>query len=247
MHILALTATATSDVLKVVKTRLVLDDPQVIGISPNRANIKYYIEPLPSITVLCDLMAENLSSLRTAFPKTLIFCRTIADCVQLYQTIRDKMGADFTEPQGYPDYHQFRLVDMYSRSSSDGMKKKVLRSFKTSSSKLRIVIATTAFSMGIDCPDIQHVIHYGPPSSVEQYVQETGRAGRNNADSTALLLFRKPDKHLQPPMIKYSMNKTECRRDVLFRTFLFYKKELVSTKCKCCDICASNCDCVGCL
>ena len=60
VHILALTATATSDVLKVVKARLSLDDPIVIGVSPNRVNIKYYIEPLPSITVVCDLLATNL-------------------------------------------------------------------------------------------------------------------------------------------------------------------------------------------
>ena len=50
------------------------------------------------------------------------------------------------------------------------MKMKVLTSFTEANSKLRIVIATTAFSMGIDCPDIRNVINYGPLSSLEQYV-----------------------------------------------------------------------------
>ena len=44
---------------------------------------------------------------------------------------------------------------------------------------LRIIIVTTAFGMGIDCPDIVNVVHYGPPANLEQYAQETGRAGRN--------------------------------------------------------------------
>ena len=44
---------------------------------------------------------------------------------------------------------------------------------------LRIIIVTTAFGMGIDCPGIVNVVHYGPPANLEQYAQETGRAGRN--------------------------------------------------------------------
>lgn len=175
--------------------------------------------------MLCDTLTTNLSSLCTAFPKTLIFCHTIAECALLYQTLRDQMGTEFTEPQGSPDYHQFRLVDMYTRTSSNGMKKKVLTSFIILGGKLRIIIATSAFSMEIDCPDIQNIIHYGPPSSVEQYVQETGRAGRNGNSSTALLLFRKPNKHLQQTMLKYCTNTTECRHEALFKHFLFYYKE----------------------
>jgi len=44
---------------------------------------------------------------------------------------------------------------------------------------LRLLIATSAFSMGVDCPDIHNVVHFGPPISVMKYVQESGRAGRN--------------------------------------------------------------------
>ena len=77
----ALTATFTVEIFKAVKTRLSLDDPAVIGESPNRANIKYYVEPLPSINTLCDLMAKNLCSLRMLFPKTLIFARQLQNAV----------------------------------------------------------------------------------------------------------------------------------------------------------------------
>ena len=191
-------------------------------------------------------MVKGLSSLRMSFPKTLIFCQTIAQCDLIYETIADNMEGGPTVPPGYLDYHRFRLVDMYCRASSDGMKEKILRSFMTPNSKLRMVVATTAFSMGIDCPDICNIIHYSPPTSIDQYVQETGRAGRDGVSSTALLLYRKPTKHMKQSMVDYCTNTTECRSKVLFKHFLFYE-EVTLPKCKCCDICEKSCDCNDCI
>ena len=247
VRILALTATATSEVYKAVRNRLSLDDPAVIGLPPSRDNIKYYVEPLPNINVLSDLLTENLKHLCLSFSKTLIFCRTIAECSLLYQTIRTKLGKDFTHPCGYPDYHKFRLVEMYTRASSNDMKRKVLLSFMAVNGTLRIVIATTAFGMGIDCPDILNVVHYGPPANLEQYAQETGRAGRNGESATALLLYGNPGKNTQQDMINYGSNTTQCRRNALFKHFLFYKDNaFVLSCCKCCDICEKKCTCVHC-
>ena len=53
---------------------------------------------------------------------------------------------------------------------------------------LRVVIAPTAFGLGIDCPDVRHVINFGLPSDIESYVQETGRAGRDSLPSLATLV-----------------------------------------------------------
>jgi len=145
--VLALTATATSEVFAVVKKRLCLEHPSLVGLSPSRDNIKYYVEPLQSINKLCELMSANLTIMRTGFPKTLVFRQTTAECASMYRTLRRMLGDHFTEPSGYPDYHQFRLVDMYTRASSEDMKKKVLASFMTPGSKLRVVITTTAFSI----------------------------------------------------------------------------------------------------
>ena len=92
-------------------------------------------------------------------------------------------------PIGYPDFHQFRMVEMFTRASTKEMKDKVLKSFINKDSKLRLVVATTAFSMGIDCPNICNVVHFGVPETIEQYVQEAGRAGQDGEPSTALLLY----------------------------------------------------------
>jgi len=83
--------------------------------------------------------------------QTLIFCKTVAECTSIYKTMRRALDKDFTEPLGYPDYHQFCLVDMYTRVS-EKKKEKVFRSFMTAGSKLRILITTTAFSLGVDFP-----------------------------------------------------------------------------------------------
>jgi len=66
---------------------------------------------------------------------------------------------------------------MYTRATTDMMKNKIMASFMQERSTLRVVIATTSFSMGIDIPDIHLIIHWGPPTDIEQYVQEIGHTG----------------------------------------------------------------------
>ena len=135
-------------------------------------------------------------------------------------------------------------MDMYKRACSDEMRKKVLTSFMQPGGKLRLVVATMAFSMGVNCPDIVNVIHYGPPSSVLQYMQETGRAGRTTFPAAALLLYGKLGKHTGKDIIEYGTNTTKCRREVLLKHFLFYETYQVTLpKCKCCDICENSCTC----
>ena len=67
----------------------------------------------------------------------------------------------------------------------------------TEGGKLRLVTATSAFNMGVDCPDICSVVHFGPPTSAIQCVQESGRGGYNGNPSVALLLCGKPGQNLK--------------------------------------------------
>ena len=106
------------------------------------------------------------------------------------------MSSSFTEPCGYPDLHQFRLVGMYTRASTKRNNKKVLISFLVLSALLRVLIATAAFSMGIDCQDIYCAMHYGAPATVTEYVQETGRVGRDGNPAVALWYYGNPGKHV---------------------------------------------------
>ena len=97
----------------------------------------------------------------------------------LYISLKNALGQHFTYPTGSKNLQKNRLVDMYTRACRPEFKESLLDLFVQPGNHLRVVIATTAFGMGIDCPDINRIIHWGTPSSLEQYAQETGRAGRD--------------------------------------------------------------------
>ena len=79
---------------------------------------------------------------------------------------------------------QCRLVGMF-HSSADSLVKDIVLKMFCAPSCLRVIIATVAFGMGVDCQDVTQVIHLGSPDS---YIQETGRAGRSCSLSLALIM-----------------------------------------------------------
>lgn len=84
-------------------------------------------------------------------------------------------------------------------------------------------MATVAFGIGLDSPNVREVIHWGPPEDLELYVQETGRGGCDNLPSNALLYYGKRDLsqcgHCTDGMKRYCENNSECRRKVLMKQF----------------------------
>ena len=71
-----------------------------------------------------------MSEKRIGFPETVVFVRQYSDCSNMCLSIQSKMGADFTEPQGYPDHSFFRMVEMFTRISTPEKKDQILSSFK---------------------------------------------------------------------------------------------------------------------
>ena len=117
---------------------------------------------------------------------------------------------------------------------------------------IQIIVATIAFGMGIDKPNVRFVIHYDLPKSIEGYYQETGRAGRDGLPAKALLLYRLGDVALVRGLIEKNNNEFQrriethklnamvafaeaqtCRRQVL----LNYFDETLAEPCGYCDIC----------
>jgi len=243
--ILVLSATVTQKIFSEVLERLFLTTVYLVAMTPQRSNIRYTVRPEVTIGELSEELSSSLKEKRREYPKTIVFCRNYQHCSQIYVLIRKNLKEHFTDPPNSPDLHTFRLVDMYTRASLVEMNEKVMSSFKTAGSKLRVVIATIAFSMGVDCPDIRQVIHYGMPNLIEDYVQETGRAGRDGCLSDAILIY-KTGKYVEKEMILYGQNSTICRRKILFQNFLCYKEDRTEQKCMCCDICTLKCECEHC-
>ena len=118
------------------------------------------------------------------------------------------------------------------------MREALLTSFAGAGSRLRVLIATTAFGMGVDCKDIYRVIHWGLPREIEEYVQETGRAGRDGHKSQAILMYGSVRRDVSLKMKDYGQNSAYCRRDILFSDFMYSVDKDSVVGCQCCDVCA---------
>ncbi len=86
------------------------------------------------------------------------------------------------------------------------------------------VIATTAFGMGIDCPNMRRIIHWGLPTTVEEYVQETGHSGRDGESAVGLLYKGVGGRKATSKIKAYVDNETKCRRRLLFQDFLLFSE-----------------------
>ena len=240
VNVMALTATATKENYEAVCLRLSMSNPIIVGCSSYRANISYIVKPLPKMESFCKSLASDLKRMGMNYPKTVIFCRRYPDCSDLYRQLRMHLGDSITYPAGYPVLVRHCTVNIYTRACSESNKEKVLTHFCDTKSKLRVVIATTAFGMGIDCPDIRVVYHWGPPSCLEEYAQETGRAGRDNQASKAILLHSTISKFVGDDVKRYISNDSVCRLRLLYSQFLF-EADVTDAE-KCCDICCNDID-----
>ena len=142
---------------------------------------------------------------------------------------------DLCTPNDAPDLPQYRMVNMYTSSTDPVVKNIIMQQFCKKQNP-RILIATVAFGMGIDCKDVRQVIHFGPPVDIESYVQETGRAGRDGLPALAILVIKPKWNRTEESMSNYMSNNTVCRRAQLFKHFDNWDSISVEN---CCDICGS--------
>ncbi len=185
-------------------------------------------------------LVEEIRRHREAVDKVIIFCRTYDDCTHIYMYLRSRLGKQALQPIGAPDLARFRLVDMYTACTHPTVKDIILKAFTDPHGVLRIVVATVAFGMGVDCPDVRRIIHWGAPQDIEEYVQETGRAGR---DALAILYHvpRPSNRFLDEHMKDYCKNKDTCRREMLLKDFDGQFDSVIL--CSCCDVCELKCTC----
>lgn len=162
--LLALTATATPMVCHDIMKKLQFQSPHLLSKSFERKNLAYLIR----------YTEDKLNYLLKIFTNT-------AGSAIVYARNRKKTReiALFLKKNGISaDYYHAGLTDGERNSRQDDWK----------NDRTRVIVATNAFGMGIDKPDVRIVVHMEPPDSIESYFQEAGRAGRDEKNAFAILL-----------------------------------------------------------
>ena len=166
----AFTATATPEVRDDISTLLGLRSQQVLVAGFDRPNIFLSVQPVGGPEEKDDLLPSLVRGRRA-----LVYAATRRSAEAAAESLRLDGVPAAAYHAGLDDKERTRVQDAFARGS------------------LRIVCATNAFGMGIDRPDVDAVVHYAIPGSVEAYYQEIGRAGRDGRPATATLLWDTAD------------------------------------------------------
>ncbi|GAA4087879.1 RecQ family ATP-dependent DNA helicase [Mucilaginibacter panaciglaebae] len=178
--VLALTATATAQVRQDIQDKLLFKVSQVFQKSFERKNLSYVVQN-----------EENKFRKLLDVPKGvkgsgIVYVRSRRECAEIAKFYNDNgIGADF--------YHAGLTPDERSKKQE---------SWKQNAT--RIMVATNAFGMGIDKPDVRFVIHKDPPESLEAYYQEAGRGGRDEKKAYIVLLYNNADHARQEKIFELS-------------------------------------------
>lgn len=173
--ILAVTATASRKVVKDILEQLQIEDGNVLSYGVQRKNLRFVVEAQPSDAGKIERTKAMLKIAKGRGGVGIVYCATKVKCEEV---------ALILEEAGYRS--AFFHADVDPR-----VKDETLQQFMDD--ELDVVVATIAFGMGINKPNVRTVIHYDPPRGLEAYAQEAGRAGRDGAEAVCISLVGPED------------------------------------------------------
>ena len=240
------TASASKDTKALIYESLKLNnDTYIVSKSPDRMNLTYCVQYTDKDTPLETLFSEiieNVKSKGIYASRTIIYCQTRKQCAILYRVFETNLGTSFYK-DAVPNCKK-RLVEMYHAGTPKAVKQHISKNLSSDEGHIRILIATIAFGMGIDCKQVNRFIHFGPSKNIECYIQESGRAGRDGSQSECILLFNGLlSSHCSQDMKDLLHPESGCIRELIMKTFGFTPAVGIKNKHTFCDKCAEKCSC----
>ena len=197
--ILALTATATPEVVTDIQKQLHFRKENVFRMSFERTNLAYVVRQID------DKRGELLHILRSVSGSAIIYVRNRKRTKEVAEMLQHERISATYYHAGLEQVQR----DMHQREWQEG--------------KCRVIVATNAFGMGIDKPDVRLVIHIDLPDSIEAYFQEAGRAGRDGKKSYAVMLYNAADLTTLRRRVAESFPEKDYIREVYEKLQFYYQ------------------------
>ena len=239
---MCLTGTVTAKSYKAIKEGLKLKSPITLSMKINRPNIFVSVVKIKASDFSKLGWLINMLKIDEDCPKTIIYCRSAPHVAFIYDFLNTNLGD-----------HQFaggdislksRKIAMFHRVTAPENKDLVIEEFAKADSPIRLVVASSAFGMGIDVPDIRYVVFFGCPRTMESFLQQMGRAGRDGRESYTVILDYPVRDKCDKDMAEF-LTTTNCRRTILNQKFkipLTKDDHIFENDATCSNACCDKCD-----
>lgn len=237
---MALTATASTSSRDKIKDLLIFSPSSSSNVSllEQRDNIKIHFKPTSEVSLMLNKLLDELLTDPDSIPKTVIFCSKIKDSTFVYHFFK-------YYTRNKPFLRNF--FQLYTSCTEETIKKQIAEDFVQSFSVIKILVATSAFGMGVDAKEITRIFHILPPLTLDDYIQQIGRGGRGDEQVDAFLYFhlKQEDsskelktKNVISPEMKKFLNHSTCKREYIASYYGFPLK--VVERSRCCDYCSDQ-------
>ena len=203
-RVLALTATATPTVQADIVGRLGMTNVRHVVSDLDRPNLSLAVEIMPDEATKRRLLPDRVRKLAEAAE-----CRALNDCCGIVYVATRKHAEDVAELLGENNVNAAFYHGGLNRANREAAYTRWM------SGDAAVMVATSAFGMGVDKPDVRYVIHYDVPDSLDAFYQEVGRAGRDGKPAATLLLYREANLGLQKSLSAPARLDADAVADVL--------------------------------